>query len=178
MKKAGQPVLVLFLICVVASAALAFTYSQTYPRIVQNKKEEREKALREVLPQAEKFKEVSRDGRTYYQGLRDSALAGSAFIGKGKGYGGEIELLIGTDGEGRISGISVLNHTETPGLGARIEEKEFLSQFKGKTYQSPLAVKGPKADIDVITGATVSSQSVVGIVKNGLTRQAKDMLKK
>ena len=50
----------------------------------------------------------------------------------GVGYGGTIDLMVGLNPEGTITGVQVLRHTETPGLGAKITEEKFLQQFIAK----------------------------------------------
>jgi electron transport complex protein RnfG len=168
-----RPVIVLALICVGASAALAFTYVWTNPLILKHEAEERNKALHKVLPGAQSFKEQHKDGMVYYLAMRDDNPVGVGFITVGKGYGGEIKLIIGVDGEGRITGLEVLTHLESPGLGARITEDWFKAQFKGKTVRDKFKVKGPDADLDAIAGATISSKAVAKAVKEGLKVHAK-----
>ena len=84
-----------------------------------------------------------------------------------RGYGGEIEVTLGTDVYGNITGLSVggKNFSETAGLGARSKDEAFTSQFAGKT--APLTVvKGNdernEHTIDAITSATITSKSVTG----------------
>ena len=84
-----------------------------------------------------------------------------------RGYGGEIEVTLGTDIYGNITGISVggKNFSETAGLGARSKDEAFTSQFAGKT--APLSVAKGNDErnahtIDAITSATITSKSVTG----------------
>jgi len=65
----------------------------------------------------------------------------------------------------QILNVKILNHAETPGLGSRIEEEGFRSQFAGKTVQDPIAIN---QDIDIISGATISSRAVADAVRSGL----------
>lgn len=81
-----------------------------------------------------------------------------------KGYGGPIKLMVGIDQEGKIVGLQVLSHQESPGLGANISKESFTSQFIGKDANAPLrVVKGTTTtdhDIVALTSATISSRAV------------------
>lgn len=85
----------------------------------------------------------------------DDAGNGVAIQIKTAGYAGRsspIELLVGISREGAITGVAVVSHSETPGLGTRITTPEYLAQFDGMTADSESA--------DTITGATISSKAV------------------
>ena len=85
------------------------------------------------------------------------------------GYGGTIDLMVGLSPEGTITGVQVLKHTETPGLGAKITEEKFLQQFTAKNVQNTnWALKKEGGDIDQISGATISPQAVVKSLNGGL----------
>ena len=87
----------------------------------------------------------------------------------GQGYADKIELLVGFDyAMDTITGLFVLNQKETPGLGNKITELSWRGQFKNKSTGMPLVVVKTEAkadhEIDAITGATISSRSVAGII--------------
>jgi Na+-translocating ferredoxin:NAD+ oxidoreductase subunit G len=104
----------------------------------------------------------SRDGQDV------STLAIEA-IGKG-GFGGDLKLMVGIDLKtDRQTGIEVVQHSETPGLGARIEEITFRRQWQGLPTDSPVALTKDGGDIDGISGATTTSQAVVGGTNTVLT---------
>jgi electron transport complex protein RnfG len=63
-----------------------------------------------------------------------------------------------------ILNIKILEHTETPGLGSRIENDDFRQQFAGKSTQDPIAIG---SDIDNISGATISARAVAEAVREG-----------
>jgi len=71
-----------------------------------------------------------------------------------KGYGGEINLLVGIGSEGSISGIKVISHSETEGLGSKVLEDSYLDNFTG--LKSAAEISG----VDAITSATISSEAV------------------
>jgi electron transport complex protein RnfG len=88
-----------------------------------------------------------------------------------QGYVGPITLLVSLDLEGRVLGVSVTAHSETPGLGDRIDARrsDWLTQFRGRSLDDPpaegWAVRRDGGDFDQITGATVSSRAVVQAVR-------------
>jgi len=120
---------------------------------------------------------VSKNGQrssyTLYRVAQDNKTAGWVVKAGGQGYGDKLELLIGTNADvQKITGLFVLEQKETPGLGNKIAEPQWRNQFVGKFTDTPLKVvkgdgQGP-ATIDAITGATISSRSVTGIVNNAI----------
>ena len=163
--------LILASICFAASLVLAMTYEATKPVIDSRAKEDEAKALSgSVMPEADDFREKAVDGIEYYEAYKNKRLIGYCVKAVGSGYGGYFHIIIGVDRSGVIKGVEVLDHQETPGLGAKIVEvkegeKEawFLRQFRGKDAKS-IALK----DIDAITGATISSKAVVDAVNRSI----------
>lgn len=105
-----------------------------------------------------------------FQVKHKGEVAGWVVKAAGQGYSGRIELLLGLNPRGdTITGLFVLEQTETPGLGNKITFPVWLSQFTGRKITSPLVVvKGASTEaggIDAITGATISSKAVVRIIK-------------
>jgi len=96
-----------------------------------------------------------------------------AFEVTGKGYGGLIGIMMGIDLKtGHLTGIRVMTHSETPGLGARATESPFYEQFTNLAPKDvALSSKGGK--INAISGATNTSQGVVEAVKEGLELYAR-----
>lgn len=86
------------------------------------------------------------------------------------GYGGDIELFIGISPEGDIKGLYVTALQETKGLGSRVTESEFQSQFIGKSTDSQLQVvknNSPGDDeVQAVTGATISSRAFTSAINN------------
>ncbi len=118
--------------------------------------------------------EIKKNGTTKYYTVYDAWLPEGKMVGHvvkaaGQGYADKIELLVGVDAQGkRITGLFVLEQKETPGLGAKILEDAWRGQFKEKSTEKTLSVvKGGEVkddEIDAISGATISSKSVTGIV--------------
>ena len=190
-------VIVLFLVNLVAASILSGVYNVTKPRIEEQERLVEEEALRHVMPEetGDRFEAVKEDGDVkYWRVFRGSSdtVRGYVFIGKKYGYSSVIETMVGMKKDGTITGVRVLNHNETPGLGAKIievastktvlkafksifskekkAEKEispyFTAQFKGVNIRR---VELSKDGIHAITGATISSKAVVdSIVSEGL----------
>lgn len=118
---------------------------------------------------------IKKDAKTVYYNLfrvtREGKLAGWVIKAGGQGYADKIELIIGLDpGADTITGLFILQQKETPGLGNKITFPQWRNQFIRKKTSTPLVVvvtKGksqPPNAIDAVTGATISSRSVTGIV--------------
>ena len=116
---------------------------------------------------------VAKDGQTaYYQVYRVSLadrLSGWVVKAGGQGYADKIEILIGLDpAAATITGLFILEQKETPGLGNKIALAGWRNQFIQKSTELPLTVvKGQRPTsnaIDAVTGATISSRSVAGII--------------
>jgi electron transport complex protein RnfG len=90
------------------------------------------------------------------------------------GYNGAIHLLVGLTADGTITGVRVLSHSETPGLGDRIErgKSDWILQFDGKSLASPpteqWAVKKDGGVFDALTGATITPRAIVKALRNTL----------
>ena len=85
------------------------------------------------------------------------------------GYSGRIELIVGITQNGSINNIEVISHKETPGLGSKIKDKEFIDQFIGKTAEDlDMRVKKDGGGVDGISGATISSRAFCEAVKQAL----------
>ncbi|ADK85113.1 electron transport complex, RnfABCDGE type, G subunit [Desulfarculus baarsii DSM 2075] len=89
-----------------------------------------------------------------------------AFETAAKGYHGDIGVMVGVDAEkNEVTGVSIVSHSETPGLGARITETDFTESFQGKSLENELT----KDDINALSGATLSTNGVVAAVNNART---------
>jgi electron transport complex protein RnfG len=177
---------VLLVICAVAGAVLAFVNGITSDRIAAQATIKLEQALRDVLPEADEFRdeqealqelkqEASQEGKPrftitdkMYTGYSQGERRGFAFMCSPSGYGGPIETVVGVSSDRKVSGVSVIRHTETPGLGANIANREFQMRFVGIPVGTEVKVKKDGGDIDAITGATVSSRAVANAVNEAL----------
>lgn len=90
-----------------------------------------------------------------------------AYSAAAKGYHDLIEVMVGVGPEGKLTGISIMTHTETPGLGARIVEPEFTDQFAGLDLDTTkLSAEG--GQVDTLSGATFSTVGVITAVSAAL----------
>jgi electron transport complex protein RnfG len=101
-------------------------------------------------------------------------VTGVAYKVEGQGYGGEIDLILAVDRGGTILGTRALSHSETPGLGDKIEasRSDWVLGFDGRSLSNPpperWAVKKDGGIFDQFTGATITPRGVVRAIKGGL----------
>ncbi len=153
-------------------AALAGVHVGLSPRIEAN----RRAAIYDAIPVlvegavGEKAEQIELGGRRVYRAYdAEQRHLGWVIQASGDGFVDEVELLIGLDLEAeRITGIHVLQQSETPGLGAGITEQDWREQFAGAEAERPVRLVSERPDepneVEAITGATVSSESVRDIV--------------
>lgn len=162
MKDKVKPAIVLLMVCLIASTALASAYSFTAPTIKARKLADKQELMREVF---------AADGYTLVNGryvvLKGGNTQGLLLESSTKGYAGSIRVLIGMNNEGRVEGVKILDQDETQGMGNGISQRWFVNQFKGKSLKDHLIVK---SDIDAVSGATVSSQAVANAVRSSLKK--------
>lgn len=160
----------LTIITLIAAALLAITDSITREPISLAAIAVSDAARLAVLPAATSFEQVESavDVDALYVGSAGGQVIGHTAAITVQGYGGEVELTVGMDVQGVLTGLSVggSNFAETAGLGSKAKEPEFTSQFIGKTV--PVALG---ESIDAISGATITSRAVV----EGVNRAAKAM---
>ena len=184
MNESLRMVVVLAVIAMVSAGILSVVYGTTSVIIEENAARALESSVYEVLPGVTRVEIIrrsadelgvddpkemrEREQRTtlIYQGINDQdQVIGYAFVGEANGYGGVIRVLVGVDeATDEILNIKVLAHTETPGLGSRIEDESFRNRFVGKTVEDPIAVN---QDIDNLSGATISARAVADAVRQG-----------
>ena len=165
------------LLAVLYGGGLAGIQRALSSKIAENKRDETYSVIPELVNGADAASTVElmvtgQDGQEarVYQ-IMDAAGGhlGWVLAAGGQGFAGRIELLIGLDAElSTITGLYVLDQKETPGLGDYITLESFRSRFQGKPTDTPFVVvqSDPTADNEVraLTGATISSASVSGIV--------------
>jgi len=161
------PVLFLTITVCISVIALSIINSVTEDKIEETKQQAIDDMLEEQFPEMDDSEYD--DDIEVYSVLAEGSVVGYAFMTEATGYGGSIDILVALknttleDGDIVLRGISVISHTETPGLGAKIEEVSFSGQFKGVNLNDVLLTEdGGK--IDAISGATISSSAVVDAV--------------
>ncbi|MCQ9208656.1 MAG: FMN-binding protein [Omnitrophica bacterium] len=112
------------------------------------------------------------NNRTVYRYYERGKLSGLAFKMKGAGFWGPISALMALEPElEKIKGIIVLHQEETPGLGGRITEAEFINQFPGRPVF-------PEVSVDAITGATMTSNAFKRIINENVQSFREEFQKK
>lgn len=149
----------------VVGAALAGVNILTEKPIAEAQAQARRAAIAAVLPPFDNNpydNSFEQDGLTLFPAVKDGRNVGMAVeTFSENGFSGRFTILAGFDSEGRITGYRVLEHAETPGLGARMGEwfSEEGSTHSVIGHRRPFAVTGDGGDIDAITGATISSRA-------------------
>jgi Na+-translocating ferredoxin:NAD+ oxidoreductase subunit G len=102
--------------------------------------------------------------RSFFVGKFDGKTDEVAFESSGKGFGGDIGLMVGVDpNTDKIVGVAVTTHSETPGVGSRAKsDPDFVAQFSGKPMIETFKVKADGGQVDALSGATVTSRGVSG----------------
>jgi electron transport complex protein RnfG len=111
---------------------------------------------------------------TIYRALRERRVVAVAYRVQGQGYAGPIDVLMGVASSGEVLGVRVVAHTETPGLGDKIEiaKHDWIRAFTGRSLADPSlehwAVRKDGGVFDQLTGATITPRAVVSAVRDGL----------
>ena len=189
-----QPViktgLTLALIAAICTTLVAGTYQLTVDRIVANEKALLEQSLQPALAGLFYDSGVS-ESRVVLQAPHelpgnDAAVIYRVFAGEKPvaalfavtardGFSGPIRVLLGVEFDGTVTGVRILQHRETPGLGDKIESarSDWVFQFDSRSLGDPLAVdwaiKRDGGEFDQLTGASVTPRAVVNAVRNTLT---------
>lgn len=176
MKTIIQMILTLSILGVIAGGSLALINGWSSPLIAANQKAETEKAIFLVQPDGKTYERADKAKFEVYKVFsEDKSLIGYSMVYSGNGFQGKVKIITGvTPDLSKITSIEILDQTETPGLGTKVTEDPFRSQFKGLSTEPQINwVKGtpPSApnEIQAVTGATISSKAVVSIINNGLT---------
>ncbi len=141
MGKITRPTIILALIAFVATFALSHVRKITYPNIQKQDKQKQENALAMAMPgfkiKEEKTVRIEGTSFTYWIGEKienNATTRGYAFISEKGGYGGPIKSVVGVDEKGSIIGISIIQQSETPGLGSRSTEIASRETFWGHYF--------------------------------------------
>jgi len=176
-------------IAAVCTSLVAFTYHLTADRIAANDKALLEKSLEPALsniffdsgvsesklvlspPHALPGEEEALIYRIYAKGEPVAAL----FVVTARdGFAGPIRILLGVDMQGVVTGIRILKHKETPGLGDKIESRrsDWVDQFPGRSINDPevtgWALRSDGGQFDALTGASVTPRAVVKAMRDTL----------
>ncbi len=166
-KEILKPALILCVICLLSTAALAGVNLLTADTIAQQQVITEQESRRQVLPDADSFEE--KDG--YAVGLAGGETVGYVFVTSSKGYGGDVQVMTGITADGNVSGVVILDQNETPGLGANAEKETFRSQFQQPVPENGFTVTKSTAgegEISAMTGATITTTAVTNAVNDAI----------
>lgn len=168
------------LLSFVFGAALSGVQVGLSPMIEKNKMKETFSQIPLLVPGSETGEQAEIAGMTVYRAMSSSGQVGWVIPTKGQGFADKLEILIGLDASAeKITGLYVLDQKETPGLGNKIVEETWRSQYKDKSTSDPIEViknGTPTANqIVAVTGATISSAAVTDIV-NKTVSELKEQL--
>jgi electron transport complex protein RnfG len=174
---------------VLGSTLVALTFEGTAERIAENERQVLLQQIAALLPPASIDNDIlagshqvqaphslGAPSTTIYTGRRDGrpvAVVLSPVIAP-DGYNGPIRLIVGVHADGRLAGVRVLQHKETPGLGDKVDARksDWISGFSGRSIADPPAqrwkVKKDGGEFDQFTGATITTRAVVAAVKRAL----------
>lgn len=183
MSLSSRMIIVLTTLGLISGGFLAGVAKLTEERIALNIQAEIEEAIAEVVDDAEVNQKVyEEEDLVIYIGLDgEGTLAGFAVQATGVGFQDKITLMFGLDASlTKITGLTVIDQNETPGLGAKIEDwNAFLQFWKNKDATGQLTLRKPAArtpeelsaaEINTITAATISSKKVLEIVNLSLEK--------
>ena len=167
-KEMIAPTLVLFLICLVITAALAEPIRSQNPNHDEiNLKMPtfaRGECLgrKRCLPLANNYQKV-------LEVYEADNKAGYVITAQDKGFGGKMTVMVGVNDLGEITGVKVTAHGETPGLGTKAMTVDYLAQYQGEVAVTRTN-ESDKTQIDAVTGATVSSNAIFRAVEASLAQ--------
>ncbi len=181
--------LTLLVFSVIGASLLSAAYTLTRPTIERSEQAEKLARLSQTLPPGSFDNDLIHDARVLpanpQLGLK---RAGRAYVARKQGvanalvleavapdgYSGEIRLLIGIHADGRLAGVRVTAHNETPGLGDYIDiaRSAWIKQFTGKSLADPVdaawRVRKDGGAFDYLAGATVTPRAVIKAVNKAL----------
>ena len=154
------PIIVLVSICLVAGALLGVVHQVTAPVAAANADAAAQETYATLVPEAASFEPVDCgvDGCTAALRALDASGQPIAHIvvAESKGYGGPVPIAVAFGPDGAVVGITAMPNDETPGLGTRIAEDEYIGQYVGRPAEATA-----ETDVDLISGATISSRAAL-----------------
>ncbi len=164
------PILAVTVVVFISVALLGGLDSVTRDMIEYQKELKVQRMLNEIFPDMTSY---TSEGDIYIISA-DGTEIGFAFLAVGKGYGGDIDILVGLEDETTLKGIAVIAHAETPGLGDKILAPDFTDRFVGVDI-ADVAVPDEGGKIDAITGSTISTKAVIDAVRTTAMEKVKEL---
>jgi electron transport complex protein RnfG len=167
-------------ISLLASALLSIGDLQTRDDIALRKAEDLQASLAQVIPPSLHNNRLLDDtitlgdGTKVYRARNGDEVTAVAYQVSAAGYAGPITLVMGVDQSGAILAVRVISHTETPGLGDKMEKSkgDWIDTFEGRSLDNPptrrWGVKKDGGEYDQFTGATITPRAIVKAIRGGL----------
>lgn len=150
-------ILSLFVICLIVGVCLALANYYTKDQIAAASQQKMEAAMSAVL-EADSYDQVDYSGSDIVTAAYKAGESGWVVRVAPSGFGGAIDMMVGVDNDGAVTGVAIIKMTETAGLGAKASDEAFIGQFVGKSGTVTVTKDG--GEIDAITGATITSRAV------------------
>lgn len=168
-----KPVAILTFVGIISALLLSVADNMTREPIAQAREKMKREAIEKIFPfKFDSLRTVKNDQASFYEAYDSEAnLKGVAVeVSTDKGYSGKIEVLLGISPDAKVYTYKVLSHTETPGLGDKIDNPKFKKQFENKGLDGLVwKVKKDGGFVDELTAATISSRAITDAVEKGLT---------
>lgn len=159
----------LLLICAIVALVLSFVNTVTQEKIAQNETEQKRTAMVELFGSDKiEYTELDRlesDGErveAVYRVAEDGSTVGYSVLVLSPGFGGDVQLMVAVTADKTVIGVKIVSMSETPGLGTRVDDADYLSQYAG------VAAGLSASEVDMISGATKSSKAVLNGVVDAL----------
>lgn len=161
----GNMVLSLSIICLVCAAVLGVVYSVTAKPIAEAELAKVNNAIAAVVPAFDNV--PSDDAVSFGESIVYTAKSGDCIVGyaikvKSSGFGGPLQIMVGFTPDGTVYNTSIVSHSETPGLGAKITDENIAPrvQVVGKNPSvNNVTVSKDGGEIDAITASTITSRA-------------------
>lgn len=159
----------LFAVTAITGLLLGLVEWGTRDAILRTRTDDKAVALKNVMPEAEKFNsynkaELNETITDVQEALNNKGeRVGWCLSVASKGYGGLVNFVVGIKADGSVRAINILSHSETPGLGAKATLPEFYKQYDNRDKLPLKVVKGAANNLDeisAISGATKTSNAV------------------
>ena len=165
--KVFKPIVVLCVICVVITGALAATNSATAPVIAEAKAAAEKAARIELLPDADDFTAVDVTVENVTAVYQANNGAGCVITSTAKGYGGTMTVMTAFGPDGSIKQLKVTEAQETQGIGSNVSNSaSYWEKYAGLDGTKNLVLG---TDVDAYNGATISSKALNSAVNSAIT---------
>jgi electron transport complex protein RnfG len=167
----------------ITSALIVIADKQTRQDIALRRAEDTKYSLSQVIHPDMHTNDLLKDVKTlkingqpkkFYRARSADKIIAVAYQMSGQGYAGPIEVMLGVNKKGKLLGVRILSHVETPGLGDKVEpeKSDWVFKFSGLSLHNPgeqqWKVKKDGGYFDQFTGATITPRAVITTVKQGL----------